>query len=565
MVSRRYFLAALGTGVSTVGLAGCQGRDEDPSDTPPDETPTDATTRRPTATRSRTATPEERPDRTATREPTGTATPEAVLGDALLERFGTVHDVTERGLDPTGSETVDGPLQRLVADDTLLHFPPGTYNIEDLAVEDVSNFGMVGTDATLRLMRRGRAIYLRFTRVSDVLIDGFTIDNTATNTAAWCDMKCTGGTNVIRNYRVAGFVDVPSSPNGFTLMVQGGDTSLELENVDLSQGSTGSTAAFVFPRRDFFDTSQQAGSLTFRNCVMKNWGGEGLYASAHEGPLRVIGGEYANNGIVQVRIGGGNAPDRAVVRDVTIRADDIPSYMPETNQILRGIWLKEGDGALIENCDITLSDLKRNQTPAAILVKDQFGRATIRDCTIRTENVARPAISVQRPAQEHQPRWMPSLDRLPEQWGVTVENVTIEGTSPNTEAIRIEGRDGCTVRDVTIDKEGENVDGLFLRNVGECTLDGGSMTTHRYPVVIEFAGRDDCVLEMSDASLTGTTVESSGSRISNDGSGSFCIGSDVLADSASGNSNRLALTRSEVTSDGETPTRMQLFGRWLPR
>lgn len=557
MVSRRRFLAALG--VSTAGLSGCQFRDEERPETPPDTVQTETQTRIPSETQPPTATPDRETDSpTQTAEPTPTESP-------LADRFDTIYDVTEAGADPTGSELVDDTLNRLIGDDTLLQFPPGTYRMEDIAVEDVRNFGMVGHDATLQLDRRGRAIFMRFNRVADILVDGFSIDNTADNTAAWFDLKCTGGDNVVRNYTVEGFVDVYQQANGFTIMVEGSDTSLELDNVDLSKGAITSTATFVFPRREYYDPSRGAGSLTFRNCKMKNWGNEGLYASTHEGPLKIIGGEYANNGIVQVRIGGGNAPERAIVRDVSVTTDEIPEYMPDQYRILRGIWLKEGDGALVENCDVTLKNLSREQTPAAILVKDQFGRATIRDCDVTVEGVSRPAVRIQKPADTYEPRWMPSLDHLPSEWDVTIENLTIDGTSPNTEAIRIEGRDGCTVRDVTIDKQGEDVDGLYLRNVGDCLLEGGSMTTHRFPVLVDFADDDDCVLELSNASLTGTEVESEGSKISDEASDTYCIGSDALPRSNAGRSDRLALTKTEKSEDVKTPTQTELYGRWLPR
>lgn len=565
MVSRRKLLAALG--VSVAGLAGCQDRDGTPEETPPDTRET-APQPSPTGTRRPTASPA--PSATASAEPTAesTASPTTATPDPLADRFGTIHDVTDEGADPTGEERVDGTLQSLVDDDTLLRFPPGTYRLSDLAVEGVSNFGMVGTDATLQLERRGRAIFFGFRRVSDVLVDGFTIDNTASNTAAWFDLRCTGGTNVVRNYTVAGFVDVTSRTNGFTVMVEGGDTSLELDSVDLGQGAIGGAATYAFPRREFYDTSRAAGSLTFRDCVMKGWGIEGLYASPHEGPLRVVGGEYANNALVQVRVGGGNAPERTVIRDVTVRVDGIPDYTPVGSRVLRGIWLKEGDRALVENCDVSLSNLDRSRTPGALVVNDQFGRATIRDCTFTTENVSRPAIVVKRPATEYDPDWMPSLDRLPPEWGVTVENVSVQGSSPNTETIRVDGRNGCRFSNVAIEKSGAGVDGLFLRNVGQCVLEDGTMSTSRYPVVLDFDGDDDCVLELSNVSLTGRNLDGTGDSISSNGDGTYCVGSDALPGSGRDGSDRLALTRTTDLTTTDTPAPdegdgSRLYGRWL--
>jgi hypothetical protein len=581
MTSRRRYLAALG---ALCGLAGCN----DPIDSSnPAEPPPQTGAGPETALSSSTPTPgaptrtDQRTDatggttrRTATEEETATPDP---LGD----RFGTILDVTEHGVDPSGSRPVGDRIASLVDDDTLLRFPSGTYPLHDLEVAGVSNFGMVGDGATLEPLTLGREIFLAFRRSSDILLEGFRVDNSETNVAAWCDLKVTGGTNVVRDYVVEDFVDVNERTNGFTIMVEGGETSLTLENVDISKGAVNGAAVFVFPRREFYDPERAAGSLAFRDCVMKGWGKEGLYASPHEGPLEVVGGEYANNAIVQVRVGGGGAENRAVVRDVTVTVDRVPDYMPEYNQLLRGIWLKEGDRALVENCDVTIADVGVGQTPGAIYVNDQFGRATIRDCTVTTENVSRPAFLIQEPTDEYDPGRMPSLDELPTAWDVTVENVTIDGESPNTETIYVQGRDGVTLRDLSVDKRGQANDGILLEDARDCRLEGGSLTTERFPVVINFDGEDvDCALAVAGTAIEGTDLYHDGEQLSGDGE--YCVGSGALADSRRDEHERLSLTRSDdgtgndgtatstpaeeggdAASNVQSDDEYRLYGRWL--
>jgi len=538
MGSRRAFLATLG---AAAGLAGCQRTTGESEETEP------VVTARPGAT-------------ATTERPSGTAIP-------YTDRFDTVYDVTEEGVDPTGSEPATNRLEQLVGDDTLLYFPSGTYLLHNLFVEDVTNLGLVGRDATLELATKGRSVYLGLRHVADVLVEGFSLDNTATNVAAWCDLKCTGGTNVVRDYTVEGFVDVDERTNGFTIMVEGGDTSLDLENVDLSQGAVNGAATFVFPRIEFYNPDRQPGSLTFRNCTMKGWGKEGLYASAHSGPLRVIGGEYAHNAIAQVRVGGGNAPGQAVVRDVTVRADSIPDYMPDGNRILRGIWLKEGDGALVEGCDVELSNLGIDHTQAGILVNYQFGRATIRDCHVTVDDVSRPAIHVEEPADEFRPNRMRALEHLPEAWDVTIEDVTVDGHSPNSEGIRVDGRGECTLRNVRIDATGQASDGLTLDHVGRCTYESGTVTTDRFPIVVQFQGENDCVLDLADVGLEGTGLHELGSAITNEGNGRYCIGPDVLSGTESRNTDHFTLTKSEPSAGSadvsDSTRRYRLYGRWL--
>ena len=578
MASRRRYLAAVG---ALCGLAGCtdlfgssDSTEPPPRTGPPTETQSPAGTGTPGAPTSTD------PGDGVNETPASTTTErETATPDPLGDRFETILDVTEHGVDPSGSRPVGDRLASLVDDDTLLRFPSGTYPLHDLEVSGVSNFGMVGDGATLKPLTLGRAIFLAFRRSSDILLEGFRVDNSETNVAAWCDLKVTGGTNVVRDYVVEDFVDVNERTNGFTIMVEGGDTSLALEDVDISKGAVNGAAVFVFPRREFYDPERAAGSLAFRDCVMKGWGKEGLYASPHEGPLEVVGGEYANNAIVQVRIGGGGPENRAVVRDVTVTVDRVPDYMPEYNQLLRGIWLKEGDRALVEDCDVTLRDVGVGQTPGAIYVNDQFGRATIRDCTVTTENVSQPAFLIQEPVEEFDPGRMPSLDELPPAWDVTVENVTIDGESPNTETIHVQGRDGVTLRDLTVEKRGQANDGILLEDARDCRLEGGSLTTERFPVVIDFDGEDvDCALSVSETAIEGTDLYHDGEQLSGDGE--YCVGSRSLADSRRDEHERLSLTRSDDGGDGTaTPTpgeggeaaaskvqsddEYRLYGRWL--
>lgn len=521
MTRRRQVLKHLG--VALTGLGGCY-----------------------TQTRRQTETPTETTTGNGT-EADGTATPSG--RSRLEDRFGTVHNVVEEGVDDTGEQYVDDGIHALAGDDTLLYFPSGTYRIGGLRFRDLSNFGLLGDDATFRIGTRGRSVSLGFQHVSDVHVEGFTLDNSATNTAAWCDFKCVGGSNVIRDYSVAEFVDVDERTNGFTLMAEGAETDLTLQNVDLRHGARNGAGAFVFPQREFYDPDHEPGSLEFRNCVMKGWGKEGLYASAHGGPLRVIGGEYANNAIVQVRVGGGNASTDAIVRDVTVRVTEIPDYTPSGNRIFRGIWLKEGDECLVENCTVEISGVGPNQTQGAIVVNNQFGRATVRNCDLTT-NVQRPAIAADEPVDEFRPGPMPSMDRLPEGWSITCENVTIAGESPHTPAVDIRERDGCTLNDITIDKTGQASDGVQLHESADCRIAMSSVTVSRFPLVVNFeTGASGCVCRLTGTSLDATNLDRGGRELVSTDDGEFCIDAAALGgDTSSADRSTLVLTRTRAPS-----------------
>lgn len=542
-MDRRSYLRALGAVGIGPTLAGCGERD-DPSPAAGDASPTGTTGGTP-------ATPGD-----------ATGTPEG-----LRAEFGTVVNVAEEGADTSGEEPVDSLVERLTDHDTLLYFPPGRYRVSDIAIRGPNHFGMLGEDATFVLDRTGRSAFLSLRRLTDFHFQGFTVDNTAPNTTAWVQLECVGGDNVVRDYAVKGFGDVVEPTFGFTLTVQGGDTSLLMDRVDLSAGAINGIATFVFPQREFPDPDAAAGELTFRNCVMKNWGAEGLYASAHRGPIRVLGGEYANNSVAQVRVGSGNAPERSVVRDVTVRVTKVPEYAPEGNRVLRGIWMKEGDRVLVENCDVTVKNLTPSETPGGIVVNRQFGRATIRDTSVSID-VARPAVVLERPADSFDPLWMPSLDRLPREWSVTCENLSLVGSGASTPVVDVIGRDGCRFRNVGVRGTGGGTDGYRLRDVADCRIAGGSVRASRFPVMVSQGDGGDCLVRIDGVPLV-TGSDPDDERLAVAENGQFCITPGMVR-SAGEQEEWLGLTRTTRPNgrDGSEPTRdseLALFGRALRR
>ena len=454
MDRRRYLAAAGAAGIAS--LAGCPllPPDEDPEE--PEETEE----------------PEEPPE-----EPT----PADDDPPDLEERFENIVDLVEAGADPTGEERIDGILVGEANDDTLLRLPEGEYLLGNAQFEGYNNLGIVGDDARLIIDEQGRNMFFSFRDVSNIYVEGITADCTSENTAAWFDVRVSGGENVVRDYVAEGFGDVTSRTNGFTVEVAGEDTSLLIDRADLSDGALNGAATFVFGR-EFTTTDLEPGTLTFRDCVMKGWGKEGLYASEHSGPLNVIGGEYANNAIVQVRVGGGDASEEAVVRGVTVRIDEIPDYMPEYNRVLRGIWLKEGERATVEDCDIEIFDVDGGGVQGGIVVNGQFGQATIRSTEIRTEHDS-PAVYVRWPVSEFDQNDMPSMTDLPEEWQVTLEDVAIDADSA-VDAILLKNRDGSVLRDVTVEQRGD-ANGIRAQYTDDVEITGGDIVAGRYPIALE--------------------------------------------------------------------------------
>ncbi|MEF8785644.1 MAG: hypothetical protein V5A45_06890 [Haloarculaceae archaeon] len=411
--------------------------------------------------------------------PSGTTTQPATSTPSAEERtYETVVDLREEGADPTGEEAIDSLLSKHQGDDTKLVLPKGRYRVKRQVFADLDTFALVGDGATLVPTHRGPGSLFLFRRVSNVNVEGLQIDQTANGILGSFRVRCVGGENLIRNVTLDGHVDRPERIHGFTLFCEGSDTSLTLEDIDMTDGARNGTGVYVFPQDDFSDPSREPGELLFRNCRMSNWGGEGIYGSPHAGPISIVGGTYKNNAIQQVRVGGGN-DNPALVKDVEIVVDDPPGYAAGN---MRGIWLEEGDDCLVDSCTVRIRNMGGGGSDGGIVVGPQFGQAEIRNTTIQTD-VKAPAINIARPATEFVPSSMPSLDQLPETWTVSCSNVQIHGASERGAAIHLYGREGCLFENVSMDQSSGSRHGLLTSEALSTDILGGNWVAAGYPML----------------------------------------------------------------------------------
>ena len=392
------------------------------------------------------------------------------------DRFGTVVNVVEAGADQTGESPVNPVLEEHVGDDTLLYFPPGRYRLADWELIGYRNLGIVGDDAALVPPEDERDYWLLWGELENLLFAGFTLDCRAPGVAPVAHVSVSGGSSVVRDVTVRGHRRAPRS--GFEVAATDPNAELRFENVALPDGSTSGNAIFVFP--------ESVGPLSFRNCRIEHWA-EGLYAAYQSGSLAVVGGYYANNGIDQVRVGG--ARDGAVVRGVTVRIDG--PKQPEQKPNMRGIWLEEGAKARIENCDVAVTDLAGTYSSGAIVVGRQFGRATIRNTRIRTDAETY-AVHVRDPIDSLDGEWVPSMDRLPDEWRVSCRDVRIEGSATDLAAFRTTRRDDCRFERVCVDhpegsRHGVSVAGAEGCAVRDATLDVSGEPIHSENATVETA------------------------------------------------------------------------------
>lgn len=453
--TRRGYLRLVGAAGLTA-LAGCG--DGGPSRAT--ETTTNRTSGPTDETRTVEGTGTTADDSTAT-EPTTGEPPETTIGkssettiEELRDQYGTVVNVLDAGADGSGERAVNSILDAKLGDDTLFYFPPGRYRLRPWELIGYRNLGVFGEDATLVPPDGERDYWLRCGKLQQFRFEGFELDTRARGVAPANFLSVTGGSNVVRDVSLRGSRRIPRG--GFEIAVADPNAELLFERVSLPDGSTAGNAIYTFP--------SSVGTLTLKDCYVEHWA-EGLYASPHSGPLRVLGGYYGNNGIDQVRVGGG--PAGALVRGVTVRVDrpKRPSQKPN----MRGIWMEEGANARIEDCDVAITNLTGTYSSGGIVIGRQGGSSTIRNTRIRVdENV--PAINLRNPAEEVQEASMPSMGSLPTDRRVTCENVRIEGNAETGAAILATRRDDCLFDGLCLHQPKGKRDGLVVTRADGCTV-----------------------------------------------------------------------------------------------
>jgi hypothetical protein len=440
--TRRAYLRTAAAAAGVGALAGCGQRDPGPP------------TRNSTVAGGTATTPPGKTDGTAA---TGTTTGEASASGVpseLVKRRGyeSVVNVADAGADPGGEQSIRPVLEENAGDDTLLYFPSGRYRLDEWRATDYRNLGVVGDDAVL-VPPKGVNYWLMWGGLDDFLFEGFTIDCRPNEVAPVAHVGTAGGQSAVRNVAVRGHRHAPRT--AFEIKVTDPDGELTFENVSLPDGSTTGHAMYVYP--------ESVGKLTFRDCRIEHWK-EGLYAAYHRGPLRILGGYYANNGIEQVRVGGGTSG--ALVRGVTVRADDPKQAQHKPN--MRGIWAEEGGSVRIENCDVAITDLTGTYSSGGIVVGTQFGEVTVTNTEIRTDADAY-AVSVRNPIESMDGETIPSMERLPERTRFTARDLRISGSASSETAVRAVGRDDCRFERVCI-QHGGSRDGITLRDAEGCAV-----------------------------------------------------------------------------------------------
>lgn len=427
--------------------------------------------------------------------------------------YGTVIDVTDKGADDTGNQSVSGLIQSLLddnGDDTLLKFPQGEYYMdEQVSMSNFNHVGIFGPEATLVPADYHNFTYaggnpsdmqlFSFGRVdncssSDLLFQGFEVDQTADDTgirvieAAVNDglevyeidiygrhdsgtygpgrfnIRSSSGTGIVDNFRAPdGAAHVSETPN----------------DGNLWRGPTGIV------------NNKHVGELTIKHCTIKGFPDNGVYADDGDGKRIIYGGLFGTSATAALRIGGIDS----VVKYPTIHIDTTrPNF-----QKPGGIRIEDGTNVLVRDATITLD--AAHEGMQGIVVMDACQSATVRNVDISSTSsesihgiVANPGcgpITVEDTTIDWSPAggygvWIKG-ESSPA--NVTLDNVTITDGAGVTGAGFREGirndREDTTLTDVEVTQTSSSDRHALWNRADHSHVNGGTYEAQKYGVLDE--------------------------------------------------------------------------------
>lgn len=423
--------------------------------------------------------------------------------DRLANTFGDVKNVVEAGADPTGTKSINGVLEDLRADDTLLYFPPGKYYMdEQFRFTGFERLGLYGDDATLvpanyydnadgkhKLFRLGT----HYAPGDTIVVENFSVDFTAPDTGVRA-FECVANDDLqVRDVTVDGRHDsgmwgpgrfVVRDPNGSGVVERfaardGGEWSENTPSAgDLWRGPSG-----------IICNTFNEGEVTFEDCELGGFPDNGLYAGGSKGRVVVDGGHYANSNGNNVRVGG---PD-ALVTGVTVTVDETS---PEASAH-RGIRLQGTDGATVEHTNVHIgvpvegstgivvmdgctgqTDIMHSSVTMdgdefnhAITVSPDASRVRIYDCDIEQQTDGGCAVKLDGTGAD-------------DEWAMLAQ-VRITGSPTNkwNRAAIYNERDNVEFRAVTVDQTGGSKRRAIENFGDDCIVYKCDLRTNQYPVI----------------------------------------------------------------------------------
>ncbi|SIR07537.1 Right handed beta helix region [Haladaptatus litoreus] len=402
---------------------------------------------------------------TATGSPESNGSTRTMTTDSF--QFDRVYDVvSDLGMDPTGAKPIDDILDANIQSNTKLEFPRGEYRVTDFTFDfgnGLHDFGMVGveSDATIVLdttddvTGNPGAVWLSLGGADsyNLRYEGLTHDVGSAPEAPKMQLVVDDGL-LVRDVLHRGSHDGSQGPFLFGVRTASGTGLVEnLRAPDGAPDGSGAVGLFV--------EMNTTGELEFRNCHLAGFPNNGLYQSSKStGTVHVVGGEYRNNNIANVRLAGSGSEvrDCCVTVDTSHSDDSFPTNM-------RGIWLFAPD-ATVEACDVSFT--AETVSDGAIVVAGS-GTQEIRDTRIRVDTDDTAAMYAVPPETTPAP--------------VSCTNVQVTGSADHTEsgysgsaALRVYGRPNSEFDSCCVKQTGTDRDGILLQysedsRVSKCSFD----------------------------------------------------------------------------------------------
>ncbi len=447
--TRRQYVSRLG-GVALLGaLAGCPGTDGPDMDTP---------------------------------SPVGTPTTDGTQADRDRpepEAYETVVDITEAGADADGEESIVSTLEDIDTSNTLVRFPKGTYFMDDTwGPKGAERLGLYGPEATITTVEEFTGPLFSLGTdgaVADLFVGGFTFDLTPEDTGPRPINGRVTDRMRIDNVTVRGEMDIDQDGMRFDVVEKDGHGVVwNLRMPDGGDPEYKNTGCYV--------GESHVGELRFQNCRFDGFPDNGLYASPAKGRVNVVGGQYRNSGVANIRVSG-----PSTVRGVVVRCDEARDGVEN----MRGIRLRGGSDVVVENSRLVFDTV--TSSDGAITCAEWLEAATIRNTHITVNADDVPAIWAKPPSGNRS-----NVRDHP----IQIQSVRIDGSASSGAAVRISERSDTLLSDLCICQHGDGRDGIAVSGADGTTVRGSAITVSGQPLATgeRSVRRDNLSLESTASS-----------------------------------------------------------------
>ncbi|WP_259535319.1 hypothetical protein [Halalkaliarchaeum sp. AArc-CO] len=415
--------------------------------------------------------------------------------------------VDDLGMDPTGSEPIDSALSAAYETGTLIEFPPGDYRVETETVigprASKSRFGMVGLGDSHKDVQfhfpNGDKEYDGYWFIhqdggEDCVLANFSIQMTDDHvTSINVRFDCADGA-LIQDVEWLGFVPTASHSYGqlltcYTPEDSGATTDSvnTLRRVTIGRGGAalaghrsrtgtppGTTYIRVYP--------DHVGEIVVEDLHLEQSGGNAFRSTNNDGVITVKGGLFKNNDISNLRLQGGNHPEkRSTVTGARVVVDhgDVP-YPTGENGFFHGMGINidsrvGGTDLLIEDCEFICNEIDiKDQTdgkPHGLIRLTRTGSSNPGGVTIRNTKIYNNT--------RMQTLWFQRAeDGANEPIEVTLDNVNItvdHDTQTEGAVCVINERDGSRITDSCIHAPNGTIDGIAFTNCDNVVVEDSNI------------------------------------------------------------------------------------------